>query len=176
MIDLVEERIDVAIRTTPAPDSSLIVRRLTHWHHILCASPAYLKRHGEPKTLAELAAHNCLRYALYPYGDEWRFTGPDGKPAAAKVAGNLVSASAELLRVAAVDGRGIFLAPDFYAFEEIAKKKLVPLLPQYRAVEFSLNAIYANRQNLPAKVRAFIDLLAERTPEHWAIIGKSLKG
>jgi len=174
MIDLVEERIDVAVRTTPLPDSSLVARKLIDWRHILCAAPAYLEREGGPKDLAELAQRNCIRYALYPFGDDWHFTGPKGESATVKIAGNLVSASAEIMRAAALDGRGIVLAPDFYAFEDIAKKRLVPILQQYRPVGFSLSAIYVNRQNVPAKVRAFLDLLTARISEHWAIIGKTL--
>jgi DNA-binding transcriptional LysR family regulator len=174
MIDLVEERIDVAIRTTPLPDSSLVARKLIDWRHILCAAPAYLARESEPDALADLAERNCLRYALYPFGDEWRFTGPDGAAAAVKIGGNLVSASAEIMRAAAIDGRGIALLPDFYVFEDIARSRLVPILRQYKPVAFTLNAIYVNRQNVPAKVRAFLDLLAVGIAEHWTIIGRTL--
>jgi DNA-binding transcriptional LysR family regulator len=174
MIDLVEERIDVAIRTVPTPDSSLIVKRLIDWRSILCAAPSYLKAHGEPKTLSDLSQHNCLRYALYPFGDEWHFEAPGGMPAAVKISGSLVSASAEILRQASVDGRGIALGPDFYVFEDVAKGRLIPILTDYRPVGFALNAIYPARQNLPAKTRAFLDLIGSRIAEHWAIIGKTL--
>ncbi|HEY4164883.1 MAG TPA: LysR family transcriptional regulator [Dongiaceae bacterium] len=174
-VDQVEERIDVVIRATPAPDSSLIAKRLTKWRHILCCSPRYLETLGMPETLGELARRNCMRYALYPFGNEWRFIGPDGKAAGVTVSGNLVSNSAEALRQTALDGHAIFLAPDFYVFEDIAAGRLVPVLPQYQTIEFAVNAIYPNRENLPAKVRTFIDLLAERISEHWAVIGESLR-
>jgi DNA-binding transcriptional LysR family regulator len=174
MIDMIEERVDVAIRTTPPPDSSLIVRHLVNWRHILCCSPDYKKKIGEPKELGELANHNCLRFEYYPFGDEWHFNGPDEKPTAIRVSGNLVSSSGEVLRVATLAGRGLFLGPDFLIFDDIASGKLVPILPRYRPLEFKLNAIYPHRQHLPAKVRSFIDLLSDRITEHWSIIGKKV--
>ena len=79
MVDIVEEGFDLAIRPTPPPDSSLIVRRLASWRHVLCCAPAYLERHTAPKRPEDLVRHNCLRYALYPFGDEWRFVGPRGR-------------------------------------------------------------------------------------------------
>jgi DNA-binding transcriptional LysR family regulator len=173
-VDQVEERIDVVIRATPAPDSSLIAKRLTKWRHILCCSPEYRDRLGLPETLDELARRNCLRYTLYPFGNDWRFMGPDGKPATVTVSGNLISHSAETLRQAALDGHGIFLAPDFYIFEDVAAGRLVRVLPQYQPLEFAVNAIYQNRENLAAKVRTFLDLLAERITQHWAVIDDRL--
>src|SRR6266702_6116036 len=97
MIDLVEEGIDLAIRATPPPDSSLIVRRLTPWRHVLCCAPGYLETHEAPRLPDDLAQHNCLRYAFYPFGDEWRFAGPDGEELAVRVTGNLLTNSAETL-------------------------------------------------------------------------------
>jgi DNA-binding transcriptional LysR family regulator len=165
MIDLVEEGVDLAIRLTPLPDSSLVVRRLATWRHVLCCSPAYLETHAPPRTLAELASRNCLRYVCYPY-DEWRFTGPDGAPASVRVSGNLLSSSAETLRTAALAGQGIFLAPGFVIAEDLEAGRLVPLLGEYRPVEFPINAVYPHRHHLSAKVRAFLDLLARRIGEH----------
>ena len=113
MVDLVEEGVDLVIRATPPPDSSLIVRRLTPWRHVLCCAPSYLERHSAPERAADLARHNCLRYAFYPFGDEWRFTGPDGKPVAVRVSGNLLTTSAGMLLYQALNGAGVFLAPSF---------------------------------------------------------------
>lgn len=166
MVDLVSEGIDLAIRTTPPPDSTLIVRRLTNWRHILCCSPSYLEKHAAPKTPADLTQHNCLRYALYPFGDEWRFTGADGKIASVRIAGNLITNSGDALRLATIAGEGVFLAPGFITAEDFEAGNLVAIMPDYRPVEFSINAIYQHRQHLSAKVRSFIDLLARRITEH----------
>jgi DNA-binding transcriptional LysR family regulator len=162
MPDLVEEGIDLAIRTTPPKDSSLIVRRLTGWRPVLCAAPSYFQHHPKPQRLEDLARHNCLRYAFYPYGNEWRFTGPNGKPTKITVKGNLVSESAEVLRRAAIEGHGLFLAPTFVTSEDLEAGRLVRVLEGYRPGEFAINAIYPHRHHVSAKVRSFIDLLAER--------------
>jgi DNA-binding transcriptional LysR family regulator len=164
--DIIEAGYDVAIRAIPSPDSSLMVRHLTPWRHILCAAPAYLAAHAAPVALAGLAQHNCLRYALYPFGDEWHFTTADSTPHAVRVSGDLVTNSAELLRLRALDGSGVLLAPSFVVADEIAAGRLVRLLPEFQPVEFALHAIYPTRHHLSPKVRRFIDLLAERFAAH----------
>jgi DNA-binding transcriptional LysR family regulator len=82
-VDMIEDGYDLAIRTIPPPESGLIVRRLTPWRHILCCAPAYLDAHPIPQSLTDLAHHNCLRFTYYPFGDDWRFDGADGKPVSA---------------------------------------------------------------------------------------------
>jgi DNA-binding transcriptional LysR family regulator len=166
MVDLIEEGYNLAIRTVPPPDSSLIVRNLTPWRHIVVCSPAYLDSHPEPKTPADLANHNCLQYAFYPNGHEWRFEGPSGEPVAVRVAGNVITNSGEMLRSLALEGRGLFLAPSFLIAEDLQAETLVRLLLDHRPVEFAINAIYPHRHHLSTKVRRFIDLLTERFAEH----------
>lgn len=166
MVDLVEEGFDLAVRPLPPPDSSLIIRRLTPWRHVLCGTPAYLERHGTPERPEDLSRHNCLRYAFYPFGDEWRFIGPAGQPVSVRVTGNFMTNSAEALRLLALSGQGLFLAPSFVVADDLPSRALVSVLEGYRPVEFAINAIYPHRHHLSAKVRSFIDLLAERFAEH----------
>ncbi|MGO4714224.1 LysR family transcriptional regulator [Bradyrhizobium sp. 2TAF24] len=167
MTDLVESGIDLAIMTMiPSEDSSLVTRKLTPWRHITCCAPAYLERHDAPQQLADLAAHNCLRYTYYPYGNEWRFDGDDGQPQMVRVGGNIVTHSGEMLRMLALGGHGIFLAPSFMIADDLKAGRLVRLLPNHRPVEFVINAIYPHRHHLSSKVRTFIDLLAERFAAH----------
>ncbi|MGV1836975.1 LysR substrate-binding domain-containing protein [Rhizobium rhizogenes] len=165
-IDMIEDGHDLVMRTVPSPDSSLMVRKLTSWRHVLVCSPSYLEEHAEPKTPAELAAHNCLQYSYYPYGDEWHFETGNGEPANVRVQGNARSNSAETLRHLALNGRAIWLAPSFIVSEDLAEGRLIRMMPEFRGVEFSINAIYPNRSHLPTKVRLFIDLLVERFAEH----------
>ena len=166
MVDLLEEGFDLAIRPLPPPDSSLIVRRLTPWRPILCCAPAYLERHAAPQRPQDLARHNCLRYAFYPFGDEWRFIGPTGESVAVRVTGNLLTNSGETLRIVALSGQGLFLAPSFVAAEDLRAGRLIRILEDYKPVEFAINAVYPHRRHLSAKVRCFIDLLAQRFAEH----------
>jgi DNA-binding transcriptional LysR family regulator len=165
MVDLVEDGIDLAIRTMLPPDSSAIVRRLVSWRHLLCCTPSYLESHASPEHPADLTQHNCLCYAFYPFEDGWRFTGPDGKLVSVRVSGNLLSANGDVMRAVALAGQGIWLAPGFMIADEIESGRLVPILTDYRPVEMVMNAIYAHRHHLSAKVRGFIDLLAKRIAE-----------
>jgi DNA-binding transcriptional LysR family regulator len=165
-VDMIEEGYDLVIRTVPPPDSTLVVRRLTPWRHILVCAPSYLETHPMPETPADVANHNCLQYAYYPYGDEWRFERPGGEQKSVKISGNVVSNSAETLRHLTMSGQGIFLAPSFVVFEDLSAGRVVRMMPDYRAVEFTINAVYPNRSHLPTKVRLFIDLLVERFAEH----------
>jgi DNA-binding transcriptional LysR family regulator len=160
MIDLLEEEFDLAIRPYVPPDSSLMVRRLADWRHVLCCSPSYLETHPEPVSPADLSAHNCIRYAFYPFGDEWRFTTPDGGPLRVRVAGNLVTSDLELVRVAGTAGLGVMLIAPFIIHEELRAGSLVPLVRNYQTLEFSIAAVYPHRRHLAAKVRVFIDALA----------------
>ncbi len=166
MVDLVEEGYDIAIRTIPPPDSSLIVRRLTPWRHILCCSPDYAARHEMPKTLSDLTRHNCMRYVFYPFGDEWTFIDAAGKTASIRIGGNVVTNSAELLRLLTLRGQGLCLAPSFVVADDVASGKLTRVLPHFTPVEFSISALYLHRLHLSAKIRSFIDLLAVRMADH----------
>jgi len=169
-IDMIEEGFDLAVRLTPPPDSSLIVRSLATWRHVLCCSHGYIEKHGRPQQLSELAQHNCVRHANYPYQDEWRFVDRKGAPAAVKVSGNLVTNSGETLRRAALQDVGISLAAGFLVHDDLEAGRLVRLLPEYRPVELAMNAVYPHRHHLSAKVRTFIDLLAQHSAEQQKLI------
>jgi DNA-binding transcriptional LysR family regulator len=164
-IDIIDEGFDIAVRLIPPPDSSLIVRSLATWRHVLCCSHDYLERHGRVQQLAELSGHNCLRHVSYPYEDEWRFVDRKGRPASVKVSGRLLTNSGEALRMAALQGNGICLAPGFLVHDDLEDGRLVRLLPEYRPIEFSMNAVYPHRHHVSAKVRTFIDMLVHHSSE-----------
>jgi DNA-binding transcriptional LysR family regulator len=166
MVDLVEEGFDLAVRTLPPPDSSLIVRRLASWRAILCCSQTYLEQHEAPKRPSDLTQHNCFRYAFYPYGNEWRFIDRAGQPIQVQVQGKVVTNNGEALRRLALMGQGLFFAPSFLVYDDIRAGRLTRLLEDYAGIGFAINAIYPHRHHLSAKVRVFIDLLAERFAEH----------
>jgi DNA-binding transcriptional LysR family regulator len=162
-IDMIDEGFDVAVRMTAPSSSSLIARSLATWRQVLCCSPGYLAEHGKPQRLAELATHNCIRHINYPYQDEWRFVDHAGAPAAVRVSGNLVTNSGETLRRAALDDIGISLAAGFLVHGDLKEGRLVRLLPEYRPVELAVHAIYPHKLYLSAKVRIFIDRLAQHS-------------
>lgn len=169
-VDLIDEGYDLAIRLAPPPDSSLIVRKLATWRHVLCCSPDYLEKHGPLRQLSELSDHNCIQHALYPFGNDWHFADRKGAPASVRVSGNLITNSGEILRRAALQSVGISLAAGFLTADDLKSGRLVRLLPEYQPVEFSMNAVYPHRHHLSAKVRSFIDLLAESSAKQQKLI------
>lgn len=169
-IDLIEDGYDVALRMTSPPDSSLIVRSLATWRHVLCCSHGYIEAHGRVQQLAELAEHNCGRHLNYPYGDEWRFLDRKGTAASVRISGNLVTNSGEALRKMALEGAGICLMAGFLVHDDLEAGSLVRLLPEYRPVEMSMNAVYPHRHHLSAKVRTFIDMLVHHSAEQQKLI------
>jgi DNA-binding transcriptional LysR family regulator len=169
-IDMIEEEVDVAVRLTPPKDSSLITRSLATWRHVLCCSHGYIEKHGRPQQLADLAAHNCLRHIHYPYPDEWRFVDHTGAPVIARISGTLVTNSGETLRQAALHGVGVSLAAGFLVGGDLEAGRLVRLLPDYRPIDFAVNATYPHRHHLSVKVRIFIDLLAKHSADQQKLI------
>jgi DNA-binding transcriptional LysR family regulator len=164
MIDLVEEGFDLAVRNMSVPDSSLVVRRVATYRFVVCGAPGYLAARGIPGQPADLSHHNCLVYSHSAWGNEWRFAGPDGEQSVA-VEGNLQANSDNALRLAAVHGQGLALAPSFLLVDEIKSGRLVPVLSEFLQTEHAINAIYPHRHHLSAKVRSFIDLLAKHFRE-----------
>lgn len=169
MIDLVEEGFDLAVRNMSVPDSSLVVRRVATYRFVVCGAPGYLAARGIPRQPADLSRHNCLVYSHSAWGNEWRFAGPDGEQSVA-VEGNLQANSDNALRLAAVHGQGLALAPSFLLIDEIKSGRLVPILTEFLQTEHAINAIYPHRHHLSAKVRSFIDLLVKHFHEDpgWA--------
>ncbi|KJC58231.1 LysR family transcriptional regulator [Bradyrhizobium sp. LTSPM299] len=169
-VDLIDENYDLAVRMTQPRDSSLIVRSIATWRHVLCCSHGYVEQHGKPEQLADLADRNCIQHVNYPFKDEWRFVDRKGAPASVRVSGNLVSNSGETLRLAGIAGVGIWLAAGFLVRDDLESGALVRLLPEYRPVELTMNAVYPHRHHLSAKVRTFIDLLVRHATEQQKLI------
>jgi DNA-binding transcriptional LysR family regulator len=161
MVDIVEDGFDLAIRIAKLPDSSLIARKLCPGRRVVCASPDYWRRHGIPKTPADLKGHNCLMYTYLLNPGELRFDGPAG-PLTIPVAGTLHSNNGDILRSAALAGIGFYFAPTFLVGDDVRLGRLERVLPEYDDTSLSIYAVYPHNRHLSAKVRAFIDFLAER--------------
>jgi DNA-binding transcriptional LysR family regulator len=157
LLDLVHEGFDLAIRLGHLKDSTLVARKLAQRVPYVCASPAYTARHGMPNSLSELARHHCL----VGNGDEWHFT-LDGKPHSVRVRGLLHCNSGHALLDAALKGIGIIQLPDYYVSEHLARGELIELLPELRAPEEGIWALYPHNRHLSPKVRLLVDYLAER--------------
>jgi DNA-binding transcriptional LysR family regulator len=107
---------------------------------------------------------------MYPFGDEWQFVDRKGAPASARVTGRLVTNSGETLRLATLQGVGVSMSAGFLVHDDLEAGRLVRLLPEYRPVELSMNAVYQHRHHLSAKVRAFIDMLVDHSSEQQKLI------
>lgn len=154
IIDLVEGGFDIAIRNSELKDSSLIARKLTSDKRILCASPDYIAKHGEPKTPEALAEHQCITLTGL---DHWLFDTPEGN-VNIKAKGNLCVDNGEAIRDACVNGLGITICSQWIAYEHFKAKTLVPILTQYPLItETDIWAIYPSARQVAPKIRAFID-------------------
>lgn len=160
MVDLIDEGFDLALRIAKQLSPGLIARRIAPVHIAACASPAYLKAHGTPISPDALSEHNCLFYSSSTYRNKWRFC-RDGVEQIVQVKGNFHANEGKVLVNAALAGMGILYEPDFLVSEQIRQKRLVQILTDWETDEFSLYAVYPNRQFLPPKVRSFIDFLVE---------------
>ena len=160
-VDPVQEGFDVTLRIADLPSSSMIARRIAPARRAICASPSYLARHGTPKHPDDLRGHACLTYGHLATGNQWKLTGPDGDHWIA-IPWTLCTNNAEVLRDAAVQGRGIALLPTFIAGADFQQGRLATILPGYQAPKISIYAIYPETRHLSLKVRVFIDFLVER--------------
>ena len=165
-VDLIDEGWDIAIRLGSLRDSSLIARTLAPIRVALCAAPTYLAAHGTPKTVADLADHNCLGYTLPTpaHASRWVF-GTDGS-ITVPVRGTLVANNGDALRAAAVAGQGLIYQPTFILADDIRAGRLVPLtldrpMPHVGAA----HAVFPGGRQPPAKVRVLIDFLSHRWRE-----------
>ena len=161
VVDLVEEGFDLAVRVAARIDPGLVARKLAPARIVACASPAYLKQHGVPKSPEDLGGHNCLCYAYWSLQNEWHFR-RRGEERKVRISGNLRGNNGDILRTAAIEGLGVILHPTFLVHEALREKKLVRILPDWKVDDLAVYAVYANRKFLPPKVRSFIDFLADR--------------
>jgi len=164
-LDLVEDGFDVGIFIDIQKyDSGMIARQLGVSKALLCASPEYVRRHGEPRELADVSRHACLNFSYEQLRHHWPVKGPDGQTIHIPVNGKVVSNSGELLRHCALAGMGIMIRPSFALGDDLAAGKLVRLLPEHELGCLSVVMVYPSRRLLSAKVRSFVDYMAQRFP------------
>jgi DNA-binding transcriptional LysR family regulator len=159
-VNLVQERIDLAVRITNNLDPNLIARRLASCRSVICASPAYLNQHGIPRNAEELARHNCLTYAYFG-NSVWQFQ-RDGQPVSIPVRGNISANEPTALMSASLAGAGISLQPLYSAAPFLKSGRLVALLGDYEPEQLGIHAIYTSRRQMPATLRTLLDFLAAR--------------
>ncbi len=160
LIDLIEARIDVAVRIGAPKDSTAVMRKLADNRRILAASPDYLDRMGRPRTPRDTAGHAFLRYD--DGAEPWRLEGPDGTVAEIETPCRLRADSGAVVNDWALAGHGIMLRSQADIAAELADRRLEQVLPHWRSGPAPIYVLYPSARYLTAKVKVFIDALAER--------------
>ena len=169
-VNLVEERIDLAVRITNDLDPNLIARPLGTCESVVVAAPSYLAAHGTPRRLEDLAVHNCLTYSYFGKS-LWKFTdAKSGAPADVPVGGNLSGNESMALLAAVKEGAGIALQPVFAAAPLIASGQIVRLLPDYVPQVLGIHGVYSSRRQMPAALRAMLDFLVDWFRTHQGVV------
>ncbi|MBI1210379.1 MAG: LysR family transcriptional regulator [Alphaproteobacteria bacterium] len=163
VIDLVEERIDIAVRIGEPRDSSALFRKLVDNERVLVASPAYLKNFGRPRQPSDLHGHRFIRYddSLTP----WLLVGPNGRKVQAETPCRLRADSGDAVTDWALAGQGIAFKSDVDVVHELSKGRLERVLPEWRSPPTPVHALIAASQYVPLKVRTFIDALVAKLRE-----------
>lgn len=160
-VDLIEEGLDLAVRIGASLEPGVVARQLGADRLVICGAPAYFARHGVPTHPRQLASHNCVLYSYAAMQNEWVLSGPDGQ-FSVKVGGNLRANNGDFLNQFVLDGGGLMCQPDFLVRAEIDAGRLVEVLRDYTSTPLGIFAVYPSRKHLSAKIRTFVDYLAEQ--------------
>lgn len=164
VINLLEERVDLAVRIGALPDSSLLATRVGSVRHVVCASPAYLAARGRPKRPDDLGAHACITFEGMTAPDAWTFT--TGKASqSVTVHSRLIVNTAEAAIDAAIAGAGFTRALSYQAADAVRAGRLAIVLAQFEPSPWDVSLVHAGGRLLPLKVRAFLDFAAPRLKE-----------
>ncbi|WP_322416969.1 LysR substrate-binding domain-containing protein [Mesorhizobium huakuii] len=163
VIDLMAERADVAIRAGPLGESRLVARKLGQSPVVVVAAPSYLEAHGTPLTPADLDGHNRMGFGFVRHIDGWPFVDAAGNAVMVPITGNMLVSDGEAMRLMTLAGAGISRLARWHVAADIAAGRLVALLEDFNpGDEEATHAVYVGQgRHLPARVRAFLDFLAE---------------
>lgn len=159
-VNLVEERIDLAIRIGSLDESSLVSRRIGETRMQLCVSPEYGKTHGLPKSLQELSQHPCIGDSNYPDGNQWCLVSKH-ETHVVSVNERITVNNARAARDLVVAGNGIAFLPSFAVEGHFRRGELVHVLERYTSAPIGIYAVYLHRKHLSPKVRTLMDLLID---------------
>jgi DNA-binding transcriptional LysR family regulator len=163
VVDLLEERADLAIRAGPLAESSLVARKLGQSRMVVVAAPDYLARHGMPLVPVDLHRHAVLGFCFARHVEGWYFTGPEGEKISIMPSSPTLVSDGESMRLMALAGGGIARHALWHIGPDIAAGRLVPLLEEFNLDDDEpVHAVYVGQgKHLPARVRAFLDFLVE---------------
>ena len=169
VVDLIREGYDLSIRIGGIIDPNFVAVKLATNRRVVCGTPAYLKRHGIPKTLEELSQHNCLAFNMQGGQQRGWYFQKNGKAVTVKANGNLDCNDGELLHRWACEGLGLAWRSTWEIQSQLASGDLITVLDKYALPDYDIMAVYPKPKHLPAKVRFFIDKLKSiyAQPNYW---------
>lgn len=161
-VDLIQDGVDCVVRIGPLQDSSMVARRVATYEAVTVASPAYLERHGVPKTIDELKDHVAVNYFWARTGRIMDLTFEvDGAPVEVRMRGNIAVNDADAYVVSGLEGVGLIQAARFMALPHLESGKLVEVLSQWKPLPMPISALYPHSRHLSPTVRVFVDWIAE---------------
>jgi len=164
-VDLIHDRLDLLIRAGELADSSYVARRIGEFHWFLCASPAYIEQHGEPRTVQDLARHRAVGYSYFDAGPrtEWDLW-VDGQMVTTRMTGNLQVNDAEACLTCGLNGLGLIRPPSYLAQPYIDSGQLREVLEPFKGPPVPLSTVYAHGPLMSPVTRAFVDWLIQLFP------------
>jgi DNA-binding transcriptional LysR family regulator len=159
--DMIEERLDLAMRVGEIKDASLVARRSGIAERVAVAAPGYIKRHGEPSSPADLANHTCIVHGVGPNSDVWTFVTPDGSKDFL-VSGGFLANDVRAVHLAARTGYGIAYLALFDVFDDLRSGRLVRVLRDFPAPGVPYSLVYPTRRHLAPRTRLVIDFIWEQ--------------
>jgi DNA-binding transcriptional LysR family regulator len=159
--DMIEERLDLAMRVGEIKDASLVARRSGIAERVAVATPSYIKRHGEPSSPADLANHTCIVHGVGPNSDVWTFVTPDGSKDFL-VSGGFLANDVRAVHLAARTGYGIAYLALFDVFDDLRSGRLVRVLRDFPAPGVPYSLVYPTRRHLAPRTRLVIDFIWEQ--------------
>lgn len=162
-LDLVDEHVDLAVRTGMLPDSTLVATKVGEIRRVVCGSPAYFSAHGTPKTLDDLAKHMCVTYTALASGMTWVFNPRDGKPSrGVRPLCRLKINTAEAAIDAAIAGVGVTNVLSYQVVRPVSEGKLSLILQDFEPEPTPVHIVHARQALLPLKLRLFVDFAVSR--------------
>jgi DNA-binding transcriptional LysR family regulator len=172
--DMIEDRLDLALRVGEITDASVVVRRSWTTVRVAVAAPSYMERHGKPSTPAELAKHTCIVHDVGPGSDVWTFVTPEG-PRDVRVSGGFLANDGRAVRLAARSGYGIAFLALLEVFDDLRSGELVGVLSDFRTPSLSLSLVYPSRRHLAPRTRLVLEFIVEQVRQVRAILATELE-
>jgi DNA-binding transcriptional LysR family regulator len=170
--DMIEDRLDLAIRVGEITDASVIGRRIGIAARVVVASPTYIEREGQPSTPSELAGHACIVHDIGPDSDIWTFAGPE-IPQDVRVSGGLLANDGGAVHLAARAGYGIAFLPLIQVVDDLRRGELIRVLSNYPSPGMPFSLVYPSRRHLAPRTRAVMEFIVQQVREVRAALSAS---